>query len=215
MRKKISFGIIGINNKKIILIYKKYSYDFMCLVLGCYKNIKLENISEFERLILLNFKIDVIYNSYFIKKSHFNINKLKKNFENFKKKIENLYNQNFNEYLLSLKLNNKIEWEIPKGGVLKNEKGKICAIREFKEETGISYVKILNIPPLTEIFYIRGKKYINTYYIAKCGEIVNNFDKKEVSLVSSFFIDEINFLKISTKRKKIITKLFNTAFNIF
>jgi ADP-ribose pyrophosphatase YjhB (NUDIX family) len=211
MKEKISCGIVSItNDKRIILILKKYTYEFMCLILGFYKNgLKLNNITEMEREILLKFSIKEIYNTYF-NDNKMRFSRIRKNFKEYKRKISIKSGKSFNEYLKKLKLNNNLMWEIPKGRIRYKEKFYNCAKREFVEETGINNIFINNnITPMKEIKIRRNTKYITYYYLGECEYIkVEEPDAREILIVSSFYIDEIDHLNMEESKKNIIKKLY-------
>ena len=62
-----------------------------------------------------------------------------------------------------------IKWEIPRGKKEKEENMLDCAIREFKEETGIcvnNYNILFGIEPIVDTYVSSGIQYIHTYYMA-------------------------------------------------
>jgi 8-oxo-dGTP pyrophosphatase MutT (NUDIX family) len=65
--------------------------------------------------------------------------------------------------------NISLSWEIPKGRPNKSETALDCAIREFREETGIGvdmYNILFNIKPIAEEYSSMGIDYKHSYYIA-------------------------------------------------
>lgn len=65
--------------------------------------------------------------------------------------------------------NNGLLWEIPKGRKYKNELTLDCAIREFKEETGLKsshYTVLCGIKPIVESYISMKTTYINKYFIS-------------------------------------------------
>ena len=89
------------------------------------------------------------------------------------------------DYLLknTIQQYKETEWGFPKGRRNFNENDIYCAIREFKEETGINpkSIRLLsNVKPLEEIFSGSNKiRYKHVYYPAK----FNNFDTYSNSLI--------------------------------
>ena len=89
------------------------------------------------------------------------------------------------------------EWGFPKGRRNINEHDFNCAIREFKEETGVhpKYIRMLaNVKPFEEIFSGTNKvRYKHIYYIASCirNDVykVNN-NSREIKAVKWFTYDE-------------------------
>jgi 8-oxo-dGTP pyrophosphatase MutT (NUDIX family) len=169
---RLSYGIILLNNKnQIIMIERKDSISFIEFIRGKYKHDNNEYIqllfnrmsnSEKERIKNNNFKElwDNLWYNYNENKKDYN-----KSYEKFKKiNKEYFINNSDNKYIYN-------EWEIPKGRRNLNETNKICAIREFKEETNIDfndYELYENILPLEEEYTGSNKIiYKNVYYIGK------------------------------------------------
>ena len=111
---------------------------------------------------------------------------------------------------------NETEWGFPKGRRNFNENDIYCAIREFKEETGINpkSIRLLsNVKPLEEIFSGSNKiRYKHVYYPAK----YNNFDTygtaaicKEIKQVKWFTYDEaMNKIRdFNIERKELLKRL--------
>ena len=85
-------------------------------------------------------------------------------------------------------------WQIPKGRKRsKNETDLCCAVREFKEETGIDKKSFYMFPnaKFTYSYEDNGIKYINTYYVA----YTRNIFEPRVSMYTSEQIDEINDIR--------------------
>lgn len=85
-------------------------------------------------------------------------------------------------YLLIKDANN--HWTIPKGHIEEGENAKIAALREIKEETGLSKLDIARELEATRYFYCRGKEIIlkTVYLFLIESEEDENLDpdKKEV-----------------------------------
>ena len=82
------------------------------------------------------------------------------------------------------------EWEFPKGRRNNREKDLECALREFKEETGIyceNICVIQNVLPFEETFIgTNHKSYKHKYFLAYMDEINDdtlNYQKTEVSKI--------------------------------
>ena len=89
------------------------------------------------------------------------------------------------------------EWEFPKGRRNYKEKDLECALREFKEETGILSSKITiveNVLPFEEIFIgTNHKSYKHKYFLAYMSENdepLTNFQVTEVSKLQWKTLDE-------------------------
>lgn len=260
-KNKNSYGICCFrynqNKKKyeILLIKKRYTYAYCDFIKGEYSyDIKKNNFTELiklfnnmtvhEKILILskNFeqiwyhlhlvqfnKDNLIYNP--IKNPNFKFSYMKK-----KEKFEELCRigngSKLNE-LINNSTNIECLWEIPKGRKETNESDLCCAIREFKEETGIkkkNYYLLFNIGKNEDYFiyhHINNKvKYMNYYYAAIIKdkyinkELTYKFNSKqvyEIADIKYFTIEEIrelpekdrilsvaeNMLKIVKRRLKI------------
>lgn len=89
-----------------------------------------------------------------------------------KRKFESLFFYENSTYLENLVNNSAcgvIKWEIPRGKKEKGENTLDCAIREFKEETGVNvndYNILFGIDPIIDSYISSGVQYIHSYYIA-------------------------------------------------
>ena len=114
------------------------------------------------------------------------------------------------------------EWEFPKGRKNNGESNKMCAIREFTEETNYNkddYELIINIKPLTEFYIGENKiKYTHVYYI---GYLKNTEKQLQVDTSNLSQCLEVSDLKWFTQteclnkirkyhksRKKVIDDIF-------
>lgn len=134
---------------EVLLIQKRYTYEYMDFVLGKYYNIKDKNtirnkfgcMTYDEKMLILSMNFDYMW--YHIWKCD-NKNKC---YEVAKHKFEKKYGNKRNK-LVKLMANTScgdLFWEIPKGRIEKGE-GKIsAAVREFNEETNVlkRFYKIL------------------------------------------------------------------------
>ena len=108
------------------------------------------------------------------------------------------------------------EWEFPKGRRNSKEKDLDCAIREFEEETGISFSKIKiieNVLPFEEIFIgTNHKSYKHKYFLAYINDdedYLNNFQVTEVSKLEWKNIDKClqDIRPYNLEKKKLITNI--------
>jgi 8-oxo-dGTP pyrophosphatase MutT (NUDIX family) len=108
------------------------------------------------------------------------------------------------------------EWEFPKGRRNFKEKDLDCALREFEEETGISYSKITiieNILPFEEIFIgTNHKSYKHKYFLAymkESDDFLQNFQISEVSKLEWKTIDECleAIRPYNLEKKELITNI--------
>lgn len=114
------------------------------------------------------------------------------------------------------------EWGFPKGRRNINEPDFICAMREFREETGINHQNIYclpNIKPFEEVFSGTNKvRYKHIYYIAstngKIGFGRKNKDSKEIKDVRWFtYEDAQNKIQDRNIERKELFKRVNTLVN--
>lgn len=124
------------------------------------------------------------------------------------------------ENLVKLSNTNWIEteWEFPKGRRNYQERDIDCAVREFKEETGLSEKQITiieNILPFEETFIgTNFKSYKHKYFLANLKEpyIENNlfnFQKTEVSKIEWKTLDEcLSCIRpYNLEKKKLISNI--------
>ena len=112
------------------------------------------------------------------------------------------------------------EWGFPKGRRNVNENDLTCALREFKEETGLNpnIMRLLfDMKPLEEIFSGTNKKrYKHVYYIAQLlnnieiNQIENHASCREIKNVKWFTYDECqnNIRDINVERKELLKRLY-------
>ena len=204
----ISTGIILFKKEdnilKYLLVRRKDTLGFVEFMRGKYN---LENIvyinklfkimTHEERKFIINRDFDYLWNKLWMKqdnkqyhneydssKRKFNI--LKEGFKN-KDDLISLETLNSNNILLWY----EPEWGFPKGRRNLKETNRDCAIREFEEETGISYNEyniIYQIEPLDELFSGSNNiRYKHIYYVAMAKDNINN----------NFHIDKTNFNQVS------------------
>lgn len=191
---KHSFGIalVRFSNRmpELLMIKKRYTYQFADFVMGNYKNSD-DELQEMFCGMTFQEKLDILYcnfnlvwyrmwlfwpldspnfdrccssigitNSKEMKTRYYSC-KLK--YESVMKnvaRIRNLINKSSNADLI---------WEIPKGRKNDMETNADAAIREFTEETLVPLSKIWimwHLAPLVESFSDHGVNYTNTFYIA-------------------------------------------------
>jgi ADP-ribose pyrophosphatase YjhB (NUDIX family) len=134
---------------------------------------------------------------------------------------------------------NETEWEFPKGRKNQSEKELDCALREFEEETGYSKNKLTiinNVLPFEEIYIgTNYKSYKHKYFLAYFDknennitnnnsniisninekvdnnnlEIINNFQKNEVSCVEWKTLEECleSIRPYNLEKKQLITNI--------
>jgi len=225
-----SYGIISYtivdNNIKYLLICRKDSLGFIEFVRGKYPFNKeyiqrlIDEMTINEKKILLENDFKYIWEYLWINYSKMQgkgeYSSAEEKFNKIKTGINNYTNAEFN--LEKLIKNSKTSWETPEWGFPKGRKnykeGDIkCALREFKEETGLDRNKIeiiMNVVPFDEIFIGSNYKiYKHTYFIANYyGDLLQKeFQKTEVSdmrwvtyeealtLIRHYNIERLNILK--------------------
>jgi len=179
VKKSVGMILFDKSGKNVMLIQKRNSYAFMDFVLGRYKNSnrrmllnKFNNMTVQEKLVIKSLNFDLIWFHLFL-----NLDKTPMYYRCLSK-FTNTFLCNNNKYLKSI-LNNSAKsvdliWEPPKGRIGQKESNLSCAIRELKEETGISmnsYNLIIG-QKVKKCIIKEGIKYIIYYYVAKCREDV-------------------------------------------
>lgn len=139
------------------------------------------------------------------------------------------------EYILdnTKSLYNETEWGFPKGRRNINEDDITCAVREFREETGITMKNIRisrDIKPLEEIFTGSNKiRYKHVYYVGRYQsskydtqtatyyDPSNHFQNKEVKDVKWFsYKDAQNLIReCNIERKELFKRLNHTIIKSF
>lgn len=98
-------------------------------------------------------------------------------------------------------LYNETEWGFPKGRRNINEDDMSCAVREFKEETGISSncIRILkDMKPIEEVFIGSNKvRYKHVYYVGKYTQV---HMRRDGSFIDCNFFDPSNSQQIKEVR---------------
>lgn len=142
-----------------------------------------------------------------------------------KKYIYDKYNDELANELInsSLTLWIEPEWGFPKGRRNCGEKDLECGLREFQEETGFNLdeIKLIeNLNPYEELFIGSNlKSYKQKYYLAYTDNhddnVLENYQKSEVSKMSWFDIDECNnkIRSYNCEKKNLINQVHNTIIN--
>ena len=112
------------------------------------------------------------------------------------------------------------EWGFPKGRRAVGEPERVCALREFKEETGIlpKFINILDDLPLVEEYTgTNGIPYKQTYFIACCKSNVvasiqpnNHVMKREIGDISWFTYEAaMDHIRESNVQKRVVMTELN------
>lgn len=119
------------------------------------------------------------------------------------------------------------EWGFPKGRRNYLERNTECAVREFKEETGLlddDFFLLKNITPLCEIFHgTNNILYKHIYYIAVCKKDIN-VSINENNLIQCEEVGDIGWFKYDkctdlirnyhNERQKVLNEVFLFILNI-
>ena len=216
---------------KFLVIQRKHSFSYVEFIRGRYDEndfksfqylLNLMTKTEIEQIITNEFKI--LWNELWQKTSKHIA--FQKEFETSQKKFNHI-KKNFNllEFINFKKLYDSTEWGFPKGRRDKNEKNLDCAIREFKEETGIesdNYV-ILNRLNTIEETVIGLENYVFklVYYIGLSFnenklEIITDHQKYEICDIKWMTYEDIipKIREYYLDKIKIIHKIFFMIINI-
>jgi len=229
-----SSGIICINTftniNKYLIICRKDTLGYVDFVRGKYPIFNIDYIQNLfnemtikEKHFLLKNNFDTIWTNLwgeFTGMQYANEEKISR--DKFDSIVEGI--SLFNKETFSLKTlieNSKTnwddaEWGFPKGRRNYLENDLTCAIREFKEETGLKdrdFKIIKNVLPYDEIFMGSNyKSYKHKYYLAlidnqDCN--ITNFQKCEVSNIRWASLEECNELirPYNLEKKEIIKKI--------
>lgn len=190
----MSYGILTFYNEKdltkLLMIQRKDSLCYIEFIRGKYTldnveyiKILLQNCSHNELHKLKTSTFDQLWLDLWTQHETLN-ERTKKEYSKSKNTFDKLLNTENKEYSLYSLIDSiqtefiTPEWEFPKGRRNHQEYNKDCALREFKEETGIGERDInliQNISPIIEEYYgTNGVKYRHVYYIAEY-----NGEKKE------------------------------------
>lgn len=243
------------NAVEILLIKKRFTYYFFSLVMGKYKRndskyIKylFDNMSYSEKIDVLGMQFSNLWYRIFLcnPEKHFNISDIYNahnikmseerysNAEIYKKFFEkkNKFEQNFTKdggkklrNLIQQSSDAEIIWEIPKGGKNEKETNIDCAIREFYEETSVSYDKykiFYDIDPVVDTIIDVDVMYKSIYYIAGLKGDLNpkinfkNFDQiSEVEQIKWVSLDEIKFMCLNKNTHNKLINLYKQIIKKF
>ena len=240
----ISSGIILFkkdkNAIKYLLVQRKDTLGFVEFMRGKYnlENIKYINklfeiMTEKERLLLIKYDFDYLWNKLWMKKDN---KQYHNEYDSSKKKFNLLKNGIYvNNRFISLSTihhNSKVlwytpEWGIPKGRRNLKESNLLCAIREFEEETGLKkdqYNLMYQIEPIDELFSGSNNiRYKHIYYVANTENNINDLEidinkfsqVSEISNIKWFTFEEsMNIIRsYSIEKKNVLEKLHKILLN--
>lgn len=151
-----------------------------------------------------------------------NTRQFRTEFENARRNFENLKStgdrngKTMEQYIaMATGTFSEAEWGFPKGRRAVGEQERVCALREFKEETGIlpKFIHILDEPALIEEYTgTNGIPYKQTYFIACCKSNVvasiqphNHVMKREIGDISWFtFESAMSHIRESNVQKRAV-----------
>ena len=216
---------------KFLLIQRKHSYSYVEFIRGRYDK---HNYKSFQNLlilmapdeinkILIN-EFEFLWNDLWQKTSKYRI--FQKEYEISQNKFYYI-RENFNiiDLLKCNILYETPEWGFPKGRRNKNEKNLDCALREFKEETGVAsenYIILNRLNTVEETTIgIESSVYKLVYYIGLSFnenklEMINEHQKYEVGDIKWVTYEEIipKIRDYCSDKIKIIHKIFFMIVNL-
>jgi 8-oxo-dGTP pyrophosphatase MutT (NUDIX family) len=206
-----SYGIIlFINNAtvtetKFLICQRRDTIEYADFVRGkvTRKNLSiyLNLMTEIEQEKILKYNFDQLWDDLWVCHTC----KLYKESYEYSKYKYSQYIDDAKKILVTFNKNDSIKqppWGFPKGKKHLNENELECALREFKEETGIylDYKYVLNIPAVVETFKgSNGIFYQTIYYIAEMNEIpkINKIINGERGEIISEEIMDVKFVNIN------------------
>ena len=216
------------NNVRFLIVQRRHSIGFMDFLRGRYKidnvdqiNSLFQHMNKNEIELIKTKSFDELWCEMWNNDQH-RINNLKKDFNMAKTQFEKLKNGDGIDLDLNFFINNinplyKFnEWGFPKGRKDRNETPIDCALREFKEETGmdVSKIKLINnIQPIEEnLIGTNGIPYRHIYYVAEIydNDIPNITNNNEIGGIGYFNYNDAQQLirEYHIEKKNILQNLF-------
>jgi ADP-ribose pyrophosphatase YjhB (NUDIX family) len=216
------------NNVRFLMVQRRHSIGFMDFLRGRYKidnvdqiNSLFQHMNKNEIELIKTKSFDELWCEMWNNDQH-RINNLKKDFNIAKTQFEKLKNGEGIDLDLDFFVNNinplyKFnEWGFPKGRKDRNETPIDCALREFKEETGmdVSKIKLINnIQPIEEnLIGTNGIPYRHIYYVAEIydNDNTNITNNNEIGCIGYFNYNEAQQLirEYHIEKKNILQNLF-------
>lgn len=238
---KKSYGIIlckvnSVTNKpETLLVHKRYTYAYSMFIHGKYSRpniwpkssmvfiINLLNQMTLEELLDI-WSLDFKQMWYRIWLNNCNTELYKRKYTKYYMSFVKQDNGDLlRKTIQQIRNYNTLMWEVPKGRQIDSHEHSIsCAIREIKEETGLSKDDYTILPNVKRyINYISlGTRYICTYYIAIINPSIKYYnttilkDIKNVSEVSETKWFDIDKIRLIDDYKKHLELLVNPAFKL-
>lgn len=177
MYTKKSMGLILVDTTltKILVIKKRYTYQYADFIFGRYDikdhNKIFEMFSKMtmnEKLIIKTCRFDYMW--FHLIRQDIKNDTYNKCHEKFKAFLKEVPAEEFNNMIMNSKHAESTIYEFPKGHKRnKNEPNIVTAIRETEEETNIAQDNFVIIPGIKQIYSIEdnGVRYLVVYYVGK------------------------------------------------
>ena len=241
----ISYGVICYklvgSNPMFLMVQRKDSLSYVEFIRGKYNLenrtyiMKLAgNMTELERIRIIENDFDTLWKSMWCKGNEEETNKnFTKEYAEASEKFAMLKSGyilktevgdmiTFNiDYMMknSLSMYDSTEWGFPKGRRNINEDDTSCALREFKEETGVPIKSIrlmTDVKPLEEVFSGSNKiRYKHVYYLSR---YISDYDTprgycKEIKDVKWFTFDEMidRIRPYNVERRELAKRVLNVV----
>jgi ADP-ribose pyrophosphatase YjhB (NUDIX family) len=189
---------------KILMVRRKHSLNYIDFIRGKYLLNNLNHLAKMFSLMTRNENIRILSYNFVDLWNNLWQNTAKnksfqKEFNLSKGKFDELKKNHFFSLLdwEKLSMYNEPEWGFPKGRPNPNEKNLSCAIREFNEETNITFEQIYLLERTSNIVedYIgtNGLKYRHIYYLASIDTELNidmEPDSNEIGMIKWFTIPD-------------------------
>jgi 8-oxo-dGTP pyrophosphatase MutT (NUDIX family) len=216
---------------KFLFIQRKHSYSYVEFIRGRYDKNNFESCQNLLNLMtpneiekIINNEFEILWNDLWQKTSKHK--SFQKEFETSQKKFKYIKeNYNILDFINLKILYDTPEWGFPKGRRDKNEKNLDCAVREFKEETGLDSENYLILNRLNTIeettVGLENSIFKLVYYIGLSFnenklEMLSEHQKYEIGDIKWLTYEEI-LLKIRDyydDKIKIIHKIFFMMINL-
>ena len=225
---RLSYGIVLFNDKnEIVMIEKHDSISYIEFIRGKYKveekdyiQLLIDRMSEPEKQKIQTYTFNQLWNNiWYSEENTKEYHKSNKKYDQIRDNLKYYVDKSCKNYKYN-------EWEIPKGRRNQDETNKECAIREFTEETNISYDKYDiydNILPFEESYTGSNNiQYKNVYYIASLKSNINLYiddtNNEQIKEVKSIkWINKDNYREYvrdySDYKIKILDEIFNFLYS--